>query len=952
MEPASLPAVGADPRHRALIVLEGEADDVRARAATLLRGESVWLAPPGTGPSDVRTLTGRRSRIVHDEGLDSLVVDLHATVDPDALGATLAAVRGGGLVIVLLPPAGTPDASRDGLVVTPFLAQDVGDRFVRRLRRLLLAHPGATGAAPAGPLVAATNPPTEGVPLNEGQALAVEAVCAVQPGAPVLVVSDHGGGKSSAFGLAAARLLSSGEVPAVVVTGPSSPTVRALLARAGEVLGPEVRGLSFHPIRDLLDEPVPFLMVDEAAGFPVPVLQRLLRTHPRIAFSTTVHGYEGTGLGFADSLRAVLDEHAPDWREVRLDEPVRWAAGDPLEALAADLLLTDAEPAPDAAVADASIRSTTTVRFDRDALANDDPRLREVFGLLLQAHNRTSPSDVRRTLDAPNITLTGLLHDGRVVAVAVVAAEGALPEEDSEAAFTGQFRPLGHMLPEVLATHLGSRAGAELPMVRVVRLAVHPAVRGRGLGTHLMEHVADEALASGAALLGAGFGSTADLIRFWRRCDLHPVRLGIRRGAASGVYSAIVLRALVPRAETLVAELHGRFLDRLPHQLSDPQHDMDRRLAAELFGLPGAPERDPARLPGLDVPPSDDLDLSPEDFDDLLALAFGPRIYDAAVGPCWKLVMRAMSDARYGAALTPATRDLLIAKVLDKRGWTELTESFGFGDLTSAMRAFREAMVPLVEELGGEVASHARARFTSRRPLGPPDASVRIAALRRLGFSVTLPEVSDRRLDRMRQVLERRQLDLQIVLDNIWDPHNAAAILRSADAFAVGAIDLVYTHEAFPRISDMAAGYTKRWSLMNKHPSIEGCYAAARERGLRIVATGPAPGAVSYLDVDWTLPTALVIGHERDGCSEYALNEADEIVIIPMLGFAQSLNVSVATAVLLAEIARQRRAAGQYDATWSGWHDETIRQWTLRDEQGLPWKPIWPPDVLQGQGGE
>jgi tRNA (guanosine-2'-O-)-methyltransferase len=168
----------------------------------------------------------------------------------------------------------------------------------------------------------------------------------------------------------------------------------------------------------------------------------------------------------------------------------------------------------------------------------------------------------------------------------------------------------------------------------------------------------------------------------------------------------------------------------------------------------------------------------------------------------------------------------------------------------------------------------------------------------------------------------------------------------------VGAVDLVYTNEEFPRISDMAAGYTKRWALLNKHTSIEDCYGTLRARGLRIIATGPAPGQVPYTEIDWTKPTALVIGHERHGCSEYALEHADQIVIIPMIGFAQSLNVSVATAVLLAEIARQRRAAGMFEGSWSSWHDETIDQWAARDEMGLPWKPIWPPEVPSPEGDD
>ncbi len=952
-------------RHRALLVI-GESDAAAARAAAVAAcgGDVVWLAPPGTVNADVRFLTGRSSRVVLGTEIDTLVVDLWATCDPDAIGATVGAVRAGGLVVVLVPPAGAPDPSAEALVVTPFVEADVGHRFVDRVRRTLRFR--REGGTWWSELTTGSDPGAAGgVPRTADQGAAVDALVALGSSAdppPVVLTSDRGRGKSSALGIAAARLLAAAAVSDITVTAPASAGVVPVFDRARELLGPDHPGLRFRPPRDVLATPVPFLLVDEAAAFPVPVLERLLATHPRIAFATTVHGYEGTGRGFAVRFRKVLDARAPGWSEVHLREPIRWAEGDPVEAWATDALLLSADAAPTEAFAaapappaDPAAAAFAYVRLDRDALAADERRLSELFGLLVLAHYRTSPADLRRLLDAPNLTTHALLHDGRVAAAAVVAAEGGLTEDQAEAILVGRHRPRGHMLPEVLATHLGWRAGAMLPSARVVRIAVHPALQGRGLGTRLLDHLAAAARADGASLLGAGFGATADLIRFWRRAGLHPVRLGVRRGAASGVYSAIVLRSLHPDADAPVAALHARFDHRLPHQLSDPHRDLDRPLARELSRGPGASAALPdAPIPGLDVPPPSDLDLTPADLVDLLAIAFGPRIYDAAVAPCWKLVMRALSDPRYRSAVEPGTRDLLLAKAIDKRGWHDLTDAFGFPDLHATMRAFRDALAPLVMELGRDAAEHARARFNSpRRLLGPPDPAVRTAALRRLGFAVATDEISDRRAARMRRVLERKQLDLQLVLDNLWDPHNAAAVLRSADAFGVGAVDLVYTHERFPRISDLAAGYTKRWSLMNRHTSIEDCYASLRARGLRIVATGPARGAVSYLEVDWTQPTALVIGHERDGCSEYALDQADQTVVIPMRGFAQSLNVSVATAVLLAEIARQRAAAGALpEDAWTPWHEQTLQQWRRRDEEGVAWQPIWPPDVRSPEGDD
>ena len=205
---------------------------------------------------------------------------------------------------------------------------------------------------------------------------------------------------------------------------------------------------------------------------------------------------------------------------------------------------------------------------------------------------------------------------------------------------------------------------------------------------------------------------------------------------------------------------------------------------------------------------------------------------------------------------------------------------------------------------------------------------------------------SERRIARIRDVLERRQEDLSVVVENIWDPHNASAIVRSADGFAAGTVHLLYTIEEAPDLSRGVSAYTDKWTTLERHDATADLVATMHTRGQRIVVTHVDDTASDYLEVDWTQPTALVLGNEQRGGTADLLAAADERVCIPMLGFAQSFNVSVAAAVILAEVARQRRAAGLMEPSWSDAKQRLLDYWLAREEsreQRLP--PPEPPSA-------
>ncbi len=180
----------------------------------------------------------------------------------------------------------------------------------------------------------------------------------------------------------------------------------------------------------------------------------------------------------------------------------------------------------------------------------------------------------------------------------------------------------------------------------------------------------------------------------------------------------------------------------------------------------------------------------------------------------------------------------------------------------------------------------------------------------------------------MREVLERRHDDLVVVIENVHDAHNASAILRSCDAFGVGRIALVYTNQVFPEISGGAAAKAQKWLQIDRYESAAECVSALHGEGIKVYATALTDEAQDYLGVDFSGPSAIVLGNEHAGCSEEMVALADGALIVPMAGFVQSLNVSVAAAVILAEMARQRRDVAP---AWTDRKAALERAWIERE---------------------
>jgi tRNA (guanosine-2'-O-)-methyltransferase len=189
--------------------------------------------------------------------------------------------------------------------------------------------------------------------------------------------------------------------------------------------------------------------------------------------------------------------------------------------------------------------------------------------------------------------------------------------------------------------------------------------------------------------------------------------------------------------------------------------------------------------------------------------------------------------------------------------------------------------------------------------------------------------ITDRRKERIRRVLEKRQKDLTLVVDNVWDPHNVSAILRSCDAFGVGQVHLYYTTASFPELGKKSSASALKWVARQRHTDAGEMATHLRGQGMNILATGFTERAKPLSEWDLTKPTAIILSNEHSGIKPELENIADGEVYIPMMGMIPSFNVSVAAALILYESFRQRMLRGMFDEPTLAPHEleSTFEEW-------------------------
>lgn len=187
------------------------------------------------------------------------------------------------------------------------------------------------------------------------------------------------------------------------------------------------------------------------------------------------------------------------------------------------------------------------------------------------------------------------------------------------------------------------------------------------------------------------------------------------------------------------------------------------------------------------------------------------------------------------------------------------------------------------------------------------------------------------RLQRINTMLDKRQPDLTVCMEGVHKHHNLAAVVRTCDAIGVSDVHAIWKNEEMEIRGGSAAG-SQHWVDVHNYSKTDIAINELKNQGMQVLVTNLSDTAIDFRDVDYTKPTAIILGQEKFGASEEALALADQDIIIPMVGMVQSLNVSVACSVVLYEAQRQRQLAGMYEKSTI---DEQVRQ-KLLFEGGHP----------------
>ncbi len=649
---------------------------------------------------------------------DVLVIEAYENFPPRDMGIIVETVRGPGVIILLIPEINRWVSSKlfyhaNSVVTPPYSVNDCRDVFLNRVAKKIFEHDGIYVLSDDGSVVKA--PAEEDVSAKKGKIkIPVESIippevyklAATQDQVDALEVletvvkskkkayvllADRGRGKSAVIGMTIGGIIGSKKWR-IVVTAPSfdnATQVFEFVKRALDAMGSkysEKRGkisvdgggeVVFMEPLDAVDSKADILFVDEAAGIYVSVLKGIIRRYKRVVFATTTHGYEGTGRLFQYKFLPLLRSKF-EVETIRMSEPIRYGEGDPIERWLYDVFLFDAEPAQ-LDEADIAAVERGDLRFEeldvRKMFLEDEETLRQFVGIYVFAHYRNNPRDIAILADAPNQRAFAVkTPSGKIVCSLQVAEEGGLPKAVIDAMKDREIIQ-GNILPDLMIKYYGYDAFARSRGARVVRIATHPDLQGKGVGSFALEQLAAHVSGEGFHWLGAVFGASPQLLRFWEKNGFVPIHVSPKRNPESGEYSTAVLKPLVDSVAPLISLANRGIKLRIAYELDNFYRNMDAEVAIRLMSRGEVLEYS--------------LDLLEADRRKLQRFLDGGLHYDAISDVVYRMVIHYFVTGAENPPMDDRDKAYLVEKVLKKRTWKGVGDVFNRDPMKVARRLDR-----------------------------------------------------------------------------------------------------------------------------------------------------------------------------------------------------------------------------------------------------------------------
>ena len=685
---AHLRAQGLRSGHRSLVFISG----------SMTWCETQLLSLPGAvenallvSTQSLCGLTPSKTQNTLGSEFSSLIINAHNNQKLNEWLAAAGCLTAGGVLLLLSPsiaewPAQFGAQSRDGAISS--------SSFIERLLRLAPGLDGVYGmdelAGFSGNAPVLAGNWQQALPTADQHAalVAIKRVVSGRAKRPLVIRSDRGRGKTSVLGLAVAELFTSQDSrdPAcrrVLITAPSFTAVRGAFEHLSMVL-PEAQWtddccfvkschLRYLPFDAALSSRAHWdlVLVDEAAALPVAGLRTLLLRYPRLVFSSTVHGYEGSGRGFDIRFREILDTERPQWRRQALNEPIRWAQDDPLEKALNRLFLLDAEPkAAEPARQDWQVRLLTHEEL------SDENLLTQIFGLLVQAHYQTTPQDLQYLLDGDATLIVASCGDC-VLGVCQILPEGGFADDLAMEVVTGRRRPRGHLVAQRLAHRSAEPVYLTRQSLRINRIAVVADRRRGGIGKALLNAAQQFGRSRGVAYLSSSFAADPALFEFWLAHGFSPAYLGSRRDSASGLYSLMVLKALCADCENGITQMARQLHSDLTLSLASVYSEISPGLLLTLLSASKNPS----------------AEVSPFALTTVQRYCAGELIFEQAAASMASLCLNCDLS-------TIANAELAVARVLLGHSWVALAAHFeltGRAEVEQSLkRIFQQLILSLV----------------------------------------------------------------------------------------------------------------------------------------------------------------------------------------------------------------------------------------------------------------